>query len=91
MNKRELGTAVGAAAFGGNSTMGSMAVDAVVDAIVAALKQGDKVAIAGFGNFEVRDRPARQGRNPRTGEAVQIAASKNPAFKAAKALKDAVN
>lgn len=90
MNKRELGDAV-AGKFGDNKTMGLMAVDAVIDAVVAALKKGEKVSIAGFGNFEVRDRPARQGRNPRTGEAVQIAASKNPAFKAAKALKDAVN
>ncbi len=90
MNKRELGDAV-AGAFGGNKAMGSAAVDAVVDAITAALAKGEKISIAGFGNFEVRSRPARVGRNPRTGETVQIAASKAPAFKAAKSLKDAVN
>lgn len=90
MNKRELGEAV-AGAFGGNKAMGGAAVDAVVDAITAALAKGEKISIAGFGNFEVRSRPARVGRNPRTGEAVKIAASKAPAFKAAKGLKDAVN
>lgn len=90
MNKRELGDAA-AEAFGGNKAMGLAAVDAVVGAITAALAKGDKVAIAGFGNFEVRSRPARTGRNPRTGEPVAIAASKNPAFKPAKGLKDAVN
>ena len=90
MNKRELGDAV-ADAFGGNKAMGLAAVDAVVASITVALAQGDKVSIAGFGNFEVRARPARTGRNPRTGEAVAIAASKNPAFKPAKGLKAAVN
>ena len=90
MNKRELGEAV-AGAFGGNKAMGNAAVDAVVDSITMALSKGDKISIAGFGNFEVRNRPARVGRNPRTGESVQIKASKAPAFKAAKALKDAVN
>lgn len=90
MNKRELGDAV-AASFGGNKAMGGAAVDAVVDAITKALAKGEKISIAGFGNFEVRDRPARTGRNPRTGEPVQIKASKAPAFKASKNLKDAVN
>lgn len=90
MNKRELGEAV-AGAFGGNKTMGHAAVDAVVGAVTAALAKGEKISIAGFGNFEVRERPARVGRNPRTGESVQIAASKAPVFKAAKVLKDAVN
>ncbi len=90
MNKRELGDAV-AGAFGGNKAMGMAAVDAVVDSITAALAKGEKISIAGFGNFEVRSRPARVGRNPRTGESVKIAASKAPAFKAAKNLKDAVN
>ncbi|MDH5823773.1 HU family DNA-binding protein [Luteimonas sp. RD2P54] len=67
------------------------AVDTVFDSIAKALGQGDSVAIAGFGSFEVRERAARTGRNPRTGEEIQIPAAKNPAFKAGKALKDAVN
>lgn len=67
------------------------AVDAVFDSIINGLKQGEDVTIAGFGSFEVRERAARTGRNPRTGEEIQIAAAKNPAFKAGKALKDAVN
>ena len=71
--------------------MGSAAVDAVINAITAALAKGEKVQIAGFGNFEVKNRPARTGRNPRTGEPVQIAASKAASFKVAKALKEAIN
>ncbi|WP_058835220.1 HU family DNA-binding protein [Luteimonas abyssi] len=67
------------------------AVDAVFDAIADGLRQGEDVAIAGFGTFEVRERAARTGRNPRTGEEIQIPATKNPAFKAGKALKDGVN
>jgi DNA-binding protein HU-beta len=66
------------------------AVDAVVDAITAALAKGEKISIAGFGNFEVRSRPARVGRNPAPAKR-WIAASKAPAFKAAKGPKDAVN
>ncbi|WP_026694421.1 HU family DNA-binding protein [Peribacillus kribbensis] len=68
----------------------SKAVDAVFGAISEALKNGDKVQLIGFGNFEVRERAARTGRNPQTGEEIQIAAGKVPAFKAGKALKDAV-
>ncbi|HEX9977269.1 MAG TPA: HU family DNA-binding protein [Acidimicrobiia bacterium] len=90
MNKKELGDAVGVS-FGGSKAMGSAAVDAVIGAITAALAKGEKVQIAGFGNFDVKNRPARTGRNPRTGEAVKIAASKAASFKVAKALKDAVN
>ncbi|HSM01237.1 MAG TPA: HU family DNA-binding protein [Acidimicrobiia bacterium] len=90
MNKKELGDAV-SASFGDSKAMGGAAVDAVIDAITKALAKGDEVQIAGFGKFEVRDRPARTGRNPRTGEPVQIAASKAPAFKASKVLKDKVN
>ena len=67
------------------------AVDTVFDTISGSLARGESVAIAGFGTFEVRERAARTGRNPRTGEEIQIAAAKNPAFKAGKALKDAVN
>jgi DNA-binding protein HU-beta len=60
-------------------------------AITESLVNGEPVALLGFGTFEVRDRAARTGRNPRTGETIQIAATKNPAFKAGKALKEAVN
>lgn len=66
------------------------AVDAVFEAIESALKKGDKVQLIGFGNFEVRERAARKGRNPQTGEEIEIAASKIPAFKPGKSLKDAV-
>ena len=69
----------------------SRAVDAVVDSITKALSRGDKVTLVGFGVFSVRKRAARQGRNPKTGAPLQIAAGKTPGFKAGKALKDAVN
>jgi DNA-binding protein HU-beta len=68
----------------------SKAVDAVFGTVLEALKKGDKVQLIGFGNFEVRERAARTGRNPQTGEEIQIAAGKVPAFKPGKALKDAV-
>ncbi|MUT65487.1 HU family DNA-binding protein [Paenibacillus sp. NEAU-GSW1] len=67
------------------------AVDAVFDAISDALQNGDKVQLVGFGNFEVRERQARKGRNPQTGEEIDIAASKMPAFKPGKSLKDLVS
>ncbi|MOA25224.1 DNA-binding protein HU 1 [compost metagenome] len=67
------------------------AVDAVFDAISDALQSGDKVQLVGFGNFEVRERQARKGRNPQTGEEIEIAASKTPAFKPGKSLKDLVS
>lgn len=66
------------------------AVDAVFDSIQTALKNGDKVQLIGFGNFEVRERAARKGRNPQTGEEIEIAASKLPVFKPGKGLKDSV-
>ncbi len=66
-------------------------LDAVVDAISEALAAGDKVQIFGFGNFEVKERAARDGRNPHTGEKIQIEATKHISFTAAKALKDAVS
>ncbi len=66
------------------------AVDAVLDAIAEALKQGEKVQLIGFGNFEVRERAARKGRNPQTGEEIEIASSKIPAFKPGKQLKDSI-
>ena len=67
------------------------AVKAVLDVISESLEQGDKVALIGFGTFEVRQRKAREGRNPRNNEPIQIEASKTPAFKAGKQLKDLVN
>ncbi|MFD2371779.1 HU family DNA-binding protein [Brevibacillus sp. GCM10020057] len=66
------------------------AVDAVLDAIAEALKTGEKVQLIGFGNFEVRERAARKGRNPQTGEEIEIASSKVPAFKPGKQLKDSI-
>ena len=67
------------------------ALNAMTEAVAQALKAGDKVQLVGFGTFEVKERAARSGRNPKTGETIQIAASKSPAFAAGKALKDAVN
>ena len=65
-------------------------VDAVFDTILETLKKGEPIQIVGFGNFEVRERAERKGRNPQTGEEIQIAASRIPAFKAGKTLKEAV-
>ncbi|QSR43199.1 nucleoid-associated protein HU-beta [Aeromonas dhakensis] len=67
------------------------ALDAFIDAVGEALKEGDQVALVGFGTFAVCERAARSGRNPQTGATIEIAAGKVPAFKAGKALKDAVN
>ena len=66
------------------------AIETVIDSIVSSLKSGDEVSIAGLGIFSTKVRPARQGRNPRTGETIRIAASRTAKFRAAKALKDAV-
>ncbi|MBR6789752.1 MAG: HU family DNA-binding protein [Oscillospiraceae bacterium] len=66
------------------------AVSAVLETITDSLTSGEKVSLVGFGTFEVRERAAREGKNPATGEVISIAASKAPAFKAGKALKDAV-
>jgi DNA-binding protein HU-beta len=66
-------------------------VNTIFDDIVGALKNGDKVNISGFGTFQVSDRKARTGRNPKTGEAIQIGASKSAKFKAGKTLKDSLN
>ena len=66
------------------------ALDAMVDTITESLRKGDPVALVGFGTFSVKDRAARQGRNPQTGATIQIAAAKVPGFKAGKGLKDAV-
>ncbi len=67
-----------------------VAVSAVIDAITEALSSGDKVALVGFGTFEVKERAARKGHNPKTKQPIDIPASKAPVFKAGKALKDAV-
>jgi len=90
MNKSELIDAVAASA-GLSRTDATAATDAVLNNIVSALAGGDQVVIAGFGTFSVRERAARSGRNPQTGETIQIKASKAPGFKAGKAFKDAVN
>ena len=67
------------------------ALDSFIDAVTGALKDGDSVALVGFGTFSVRERAARTGRNPQTGESIEIAAANIPSLKAGKALKDAVN
>ncbi len=90
MNKAELIEAVAEQADMTKADAGR-AVDAVVAAITEALKQQNDVALVGFGTFTVRERAARSGRNPQTGATINIAAAKVPAFKAGKALKDAVN
>jgi DNA-binding protein HU-beta len=90
MNKTELIDAVATAADLSKADAGR-AVDAVVDTITGALKGGDSVTLVGFGTFLVRARAARTGRNPQTGAAIEIKAANAPAFKAGKALKDAVN
>ncbi len=90
MNKAELITSVAEQAAISKKDA-EKAINAVIDTISNAMAEGEKIQLVGFGTFEVRAREARTGKNPRTGEAIQIAASKVPAFKAGKALKDAVN
>ena len=90
MNKGEFVNAVADAAELSKADAAS-AVDAMVSVITETLKNGDSITLVGFGTFQVRSRAERQGRNPKTGEAIKIKASNNPAFKAGKALKDAVN
>ena len=90
MNKSELVDAIADSA-GLSKADAGRALDSVVQTVTNALKKGDTVSLVGFGTFSVRARAARTGRNPRTGETIQIKAAKNPAFKAGKALKDAVN
>ena len=72
-------------------TSAARALDSAIENITNALKEGNSVTLVGFGTFTVRQREARMGRNPRTGEAIQIKASRVPGFKAGKALKDALN
>ena len=90
MNKTELVVAVAEQA-GLSKKDAEAAVKAFTDVVAEALKAGDKIQLVGFGTFEVSERAAREGRNPRTGETMTIKASKTPKFKAGKALKDLVN
>jgi len=90
VNKSEMIDAIAEGADISKAAAGR-ALDAMIDAVSATLKKGESVNLIGFGTFEVRDRAARTGRNPQTGATIQIAAAKAPAFKAGKALKDAVN
>lgn len=89
MNKVDLAVAI-AQATGMTKKNSEKAVQVMLNEIAASLKKGEKVSLAGFGTFEVRARAARVGRNPRSGQTIKIAASKVPAFKAGKALKDAL-
>ena len=90
MNKTELVEAI-ASSTEMTKTDVDKVVTAFVDVVTEALVKGDKVSLKGFGNFEVRERGERTGRNPRTGETMTIAASTAPAFKSSSALKNAVN
>jgi DNA-binding protein HU-beta len=90
VNKNDLVAAVADSA-GLSKADATKAVDSVFDQITAELKRGSEVRLVGFGTFAVAQRKATTGRNPRTGETIKIAASKQPKFKAGKALKDAVN
>jgi len=90
VNKDDLVTAV-AAGTGISKSDGAHAVDAMLESIAGALKDGDEVRLTGFGTFSVTHRKASEGRNPRTGEPIQIPASNQPKFKAGKTLKQALN
>jgi DNA-binding protein HU-beta len=90
VNKSELIDAIAASADIPKAAAGR-ALDAMIDSIGGALKEGDQVALVGFGTFQVKERAARTGRNPQTGEPIEIKAAKVPSFKPGKALKDAVN
>ena len=90
MNKTEL-TANVAEKAGLTKKDAEKAVNALFESVQGALIEGDRVQVIGFGTFEVKERAARMGRNPRTGQNIEIPASRNPVFKAGKALKDAVN
>ncbi len=90
MNKSELIEAVAAAADLPKASAGR-ALDAMIETIGVALKEGDQVVLVGFGTFSVKERAARTGRNPQTGQPIEIQAASVPSFKAGKALKEAVN
>lgn len=90
MNKSQLIDKIAAGADISKAAAGR-SLDAFIEAVTEALKEGDSVALVGFGTFAVRDRAARAGRNPQTGKPIQIPAGKIPSFKPGKALKDSVN
>jgi DNA-binding protein HU-beta len=90
MTKKELIDAI-AAKTGSSKVDAERAVGALIEVVSDTLKKGDSLSLPGFGSFEVRERPAYKGRNPRTGEEIQIAASKIPTFRAGAALKAAAN
>ena len=90
MNKTELVAAIAEEA-GLSKKDAEKALKAFTDIVAAELKKGEKIQLVGFGTFEVSERAAREGRNPQTGEAMTIEASKSPKFKAGNALKDAIN
>ena len=90
MNKSQLAEAAADRAGLSKNEM-TKALDALLESIQSALQDGEKISLTGFGTFEVRDRAARTARNPQTGEEMQVAASKAPAFKAGKGFKDAIN
>lgn len=90
MNKSELIDAIATSADIPKASAGR-ALDAMINTVSDALAEGDQVVLVGFGTFSVKDRSARTGRNPQTGDPIEIPAAKIPSFKAGKALKDAVN
>ena len=90
MNKAELIDRASAAAGASKKDTGEI-LNAILSEMAAALSRGDKVTLVGFGTFEVKERAARNGRNPKTGEAITVEASKHASFTAGKALKDSLN
>ncbi|MBT2968646.1 MAG: HU family DNA-binding protein [gamma proteobacterium symbiont of Ctena orbiculata] len=90
MNKAELIEAMAESADISKAAAGR-ALDGMVEAVTNAMKAGDTLSLVGFGTFSVKERAAREGRNPQTGETIKIKASRIPSFKAGKALKDAIN
>ncbi|CAM3587624.1 MULTISPECIES: HU family DNA-binding protein [Halomonas] len=90
MNKSELIEAIAASADIPKAAA-TRALDAMVESVTGSLKKGESVSLVGFGTFAIKERAARTGRNPQTGQPIQISAAKVPSFKAGKALKDAVN
>ncbi|MET0026881.1 MAG: HU family DNA-binding protein [Candidatus Thiodiazotropha sp.] len=90
MNKAELIEAMAESADISKAAA-ARALDGMVNAVTEAMKAGDTLSLVGFGTFSVKERAAREGRNPQTGETIKIKASKIPSFKAGKALKDAIN
>jgi DNA-binding protein HU-beta len=90
VNKSELIEAIAASADIPKAAA-TRALDAMVESVTDSLKKGESVSLVGFGTFSIKERAARTGRNPQTGQPIEISAAKVPSFKAGKALKDAVN